>query len=285
MSDRMSDPHAALDAARHPHVTEPRTAEGARGAGRGPFTGVVVTGAASGIGQATCMALAEAGRPVAAWDLNGDGAAATAERCAEAFGVPVHAAEVDVRDQGAIADATAATVAALPSVGGLVHAAGVAIPTPAAGVDPDAWDEVLGVNVRAHALLVDALLPALGAAMPGSAIVGISSVEALIGHGVLAAYCASKAGLLGLTRSLAHALGGEGIRVNAVCPGAVDTPMLRPLIEQEGAREALERNIPLHRVADPADIARVVRFLLSSDAAYVHGTEIVVDGGMTAVRS
>jgi NAD(P)-dependent dehydrogenase (short-subunit alcohol dehydrogenase family) len=249
----------------------------------GPATGVVVTGAASGIGRATCLALAEAGRPVAAWDLDGPGAAATAERCAKEHGVPAHAVEVDVRDPARIVAGAAGTVAALPSVGGLVHAAGVAVSTPAAGVDPAAWDHVLDVNLRAQALLVDALLPALLDAMPGSAVVGVSSVEALIGHGMLAAYCASKAGLLGLTRSLAHALGGDGVRVNAVCPGAVDTPMLRPLLAVEEARESLLRRIPLQRIADPADVARVVRFLLSDDAAYVHGSHLVVDGGMTAV--
>jgi NAD(P)-dependent dehydrogenase (short-subunit alcohol dehydrogenase family) len=251
----------------------------------GPFSGVVVTGGASGIGRATCLALAEAGRPVAAWDLDGGGASATAERCAEAHGVATHAVEVDVRDAAAIAAAVAATAAALPSIGGLVHAAGVAVPTPAGDPDPAAWDAVLDVNLRAEALLVGALLPAMRAAMPGAAVVGISSVEALIGHGMLAAYCASKSGLLGLTRSLAHALGAEGIRVNAVCPGAVDTPMLRPLLELEGARAELLRHIPLQRIADPAEIARVVRFLLSDDAAYVHGTHVVVDGGMTATGS
>jgi NAD(P)-dependent dehydrogenase (short-subunit alcohol dehydrogenase family) len=252
-------------------------------AAAGPFTGVVVTGAASGIGRAVCLALAEAGRPVAAWDLDGAGAVETAERCAKEFGVETHAVEVNVRDPAAIEAAAIATVASLPSVGGLVHAAGVALLTLAVEADTATWDEVLDVNLRAEALLVSALLPALRSAMPGSAVVGISSIEALVGHGLLAAYCASKAGLLGLTRSLAHALGAEGIRANAVCPGAVDTPMLRPLIEQEEARAKLLERIPLQRIADPADIARVVRFLLSNDAAYVHGTHVVVDGGLTAV--
>jgi NAD(P)-dependent dehydrogenase (short-subunit alcohol dehydrogenase family) len=98
---------------------------------------------------------------------------------------------------------------------------------------------------------------------------------------VLPAYCASKAGLLGLTRSLAHALGGDGIRVNAVCPGAVDTPMLAPLLALEEARRTLERRISLARVARPEEIATAVRFLLSDQASYVHGSYLVVDGGLT----
>jgi NAD(P)-dependent dehydrogenase (short-subunit alcohol dehydrogenase family) len=125
------------------------------------------------------------------------------------------------------------------------------------------------------------LLPALTAARPGSAVVGISSIEAIVGHGALPAYCASKAGLLGLTRSLAHALGGDGIRVNAVCPGAVDTPMLAPFLAIEGARRALEARIPLQRVARPEEVALAVRFLLSDQASYVHGSYLVVDGGLT----
>jgi NAD(P)-dependent dehydrogenase (short-subunit alcohol dehydrogenase family) len=199
---------------------------------------VVVTGAASGIGRATCLALAAAGRPVAAWDINGQGARRTASRCAELHGVASHAVEVDVTDWAAIERAR-----------------------------PGRWR---------------ALLPALRQAAPGSAVVAISSVEALVGHGALPAYCASKAGLLGLVRSLAHALGSEGIRVNAVCPGAVDTPMLAPLLAIPQARRTLEERIPVGRIAEADDVARVVRFLLSDEAAYVHGSSLVVDGGLTA---
>jgi NAD(P)-dependent dehydrogenase (short-subunit alcohol dehydrogenase family) len=249
-----------------------------------PASGVVVTGGASGIGLATSLALAEVGRPVAVWDLNGEGALRTADTCGSLHGVPTHAAEVDVRDPAAIQEAAAATLEALPSVGGLVHAAGVSVPAAVDDLDPETWGDVVDVNLRAEALLVRALLPALLHARPGSAVVGISSVEALIGHGVLPAYCSSKAGLLGLTRSLAHALGGDGIRVNAICPGAVDTPMLAPVLAFEEGRRLLEERIPLRRIATPEEVARAVRFLLSDEASYVHGSYLVVDGGMTAVH-
>jgi NAD(P)-dependent dehydrogenase (short-subunit alcohol dehydrogenase family) len=120
-------------------------------------------------------------------------------------------------------------------------------------------------------------------ANPGSAVVYISSIEGLVGSPNLPAYCASKAGLLGLTRAVCAQLGPDGIRVNSVCPGAVDTPLLAPLLELPGARARLLEHTPLRRLAQPEDIATVVRFLLSDDAAYVSGTSIVVDGGMTAL--
>jgi NAD(P)-dependent dehydrogenase (short-subunit alcohol dehydrogenase family) len=244
-------------------------------------TAVIVTGGGSGIGRACSIALAEAGRPIAAWDLNADGVAETVE-LAQAIGVKAVGRVVDVTDSSSFEPAVGAARDALGPIGGLVHAAGVAGPIPVPFIDEETWDAVLDVNLRAEALLVRALLPSFREVGPGAAVVGISSVEGLVGNGMVPAYCSSKAGLLGLTRSLAHGLGAEGIRVNAVCPGAVDTPMLAPLLAMPDAVARLEERIPLKRVAQPEDIAKVVRFLLSDDAAYVTGTYIVVDGGMTA---
>lgn len=248
-------------------------------------TGVVVTGGGSGIGRATCVAVAQTGRPVAAWDIDAAGAEETAARCRADYKVDAIACTVDVRDKASIDEAAKATTAALARVGGLVHAAGVAGPVPIDFMDEEAWDAVLDVNLRGQAFAVQALLPALKAANPGSAVVGIASVEAIVGNGMVPAYCSSKSGVLGLTRSLCQRLGIDGIRVNAVCPGAVDTPMLAPLLNIPDARRRMEDRIPLRRVADPADIAAVIRFLLSDEARYVHGASIVVDGGMTAVLS
>lgn len=251
-----------------------------------PGTGVVVTGGGSGIGRACCVALAEVGRPVAAWDINGAGAKETAELCGTGGtgGGTATWAEVDVRSQSAIEAAVGPTVEALGSVGGLVHAAGVAGPMPIDFMDEEAWDAVLDVNLRAEAFLVRALLPHFKAAGPGAAVVGIASVEALVGNGMIPAYCSSKAGLLGLTRALAHRLSVDGIRANAICPGAIDTPMLAPILAFPEARQRIEERVPLGRVADPSEIAKVARFLLSDEAGYMTGAAVVVDGGMTAVN-
>jgi NAD(P)-dependent dehydrogenase (short-subunit alcohol dehydrogenase family) len=244
---------------------------------------VVVTGAASGIGQATCLALAEAGRPVAAWDLDATGARRVARRCADTHGVAALGLGVDVTQTDTLAAAVERTRAALGPVGGLVHSAGIGGPAPVTTVDDALWDAVLDVNLRAAAMLTRALHPSLREAGPGSSVVYLSSIEGMVGNSWLAAYCASKAGLLGLTRSAAHTLGPDGIRVNSVCPGAVDTPLLAPLLAIPGARTSLEQRTPLGRLAQPEDVAMVVRFLLSAEAAYVTGTSVVVDGGLSAV--
>jgi NAD(P)-dependent dehydrogenase (short-subunit alcohol dehydrogenase family) len=246
-----------------------------------PANGVIVTGGASGIGRACALAIAAAGRPVAIWDVSGDAAGETAKSCAES-GVATHAVTIDVRDRDAIVSAVAESLDALGAIGGLVHAAGIVRPALVDPMDTDTWDDVLAVNLRAEGDIVNALLPALRDAMPGSAIVGIASIEGLIGHGGIPSYTASKHGLVGLTRALAHRLGPEGIRANAVCPGYIETPMLMPALQGEGARDDLESTIPMQRLAQPEEVARVVRFLLSDEASYVNGSAIVVDGGVTA---
>lgn len=246
----------------------------------GPSTGVIVTGGASGIGLASARALAAAGRPVALWDLQEDKAVAEAAAVAADHGVATVGVGVDVCDMDAVAAALARSREALGSIGGLVHAAGTVDPSGVADLNAERWDRVLDVNLRAHALLVSALLPDLEA-NPGSAVVGISSMEGVVAHAAIPSYCASKAGLLGLTRSLALALAPKGIRVNAVCPGYVDTPMLLPAADPDVAA-ALSTTVPMGRLARPEEMGSVVRFLMSDDASYVTGTQIVADGGFTA---
>jgi NAD(P)-dependent dehydrogenase (short-subunit alcohol dehydrogenase family) len=244
-----------------------------------PTTGVVVTGGASGIGLACARSLAEVGRPVALWDLQADAARAAADEIAAKYAVPTAAVGLDVRESDRFADAIAASLEVLGSIGGLVHAAGISGAAPVDVIDEAAWDAVLDINLRAEVLLVKALLPELRRCGPGSAVVGIASIEGHVAHPAIPAYCASKAGLLGLTRSLALGLAPEGIRVNAVCPGFIETPLFSPAVAAAGAREAYETRIPMGRLGQPDDIATVVRFLLSDDARYVTGTDVVVDGG------
>jgi len=247
-----------------------------------PDSGVVVTGGGSGIGEATALALAQVGRAVALWDRDGAGARRVARRCIDEFGVRAIGIKVDVTRTDTLKAAARRSLAELGTIGGLVHAAGIGSGVPVTLIDDETWDQVLDVNLRAAATVTRELHGSLLEATPGSAIVYISSIEGFVGNPMLPAYCASKAGLLGLTRAASAQLGPEGIRVNSVCPGAVDTPLLAPLLQIPGAQERLLEATPLRRLAQPEDIATVVRFLLSDEAAYITGTSIVVDGGMTA---
>jgi NAD(P)-dependent dehydrogenase (short-subunit alcohol dehydrogenase family) len=247
-----------------------------------PETPVIVTGAGSGIGRACARALAQVGRAVAVWDLDESGAAATARSIEEDFGGTARASVVDVTDTAGLTRAVDQARRAVGPIGALVHAAGVAGPCPLDQLTEEAWDFVLDVNLRAFPLLVRALLDDLKAA-PGAAVVGIGSIASFLGYENLEPYTASKAGLLGVTRSMALTLAPHRIRVNAVCPGNIDTPMLNARATATPERRAaFERHTPLGRLGRPEDIASAARFLLSDDASYVTGTQLVVDGGIIA---
>lgn len=242
-----------------------------------PATGVIVTGGASGIGLACAHALAAVGRGVALWDINEDGAQAAAAKIAVRYGVKAIGLRVDLRDPQAAGPAAAATRAALGSIGGLVHAAGTALTTGLGGVTPENWDAGLALHARAVVLITQALLEDFKA-NPGSAIVAISSINATFGNGMIPIYTAAKGAVISLVRSMADELAADGIRINALSPGMIDTPILGEM--REGMLAAYGNRIFLGRFGEPEEIGRAVRFLLSEEASYITATEIVVDGGI-----
>ena len=251
-----------------------------------PASGVLVTGGGSGIGRATALALAEVGRPVAVWDLDGRAAEATAAACTEQYGTAALWERIDVTDSSVLFERVSVVAAELGSLGGFVHAAGVAGPMEIDSIDDEMWNATLDVNLRAGAMLAKAVIAPFTKAGPGSSAVLISSIEGLFGSSMLTAYCASKAGVLGVTRAIAQRFGREGFRVNAVCPGAVDTPMLAPAFDLlPGFRERLEERTPLQRVSSPEEIARPIRFLLSDEASFITGTHLTIDGGLTSITA
>ncbi len=243
-----------------------------------PLTGVIITGGGSGIGAATMHALAEAGRPVAAWDLNGDNAARVAEEVRQKHGVAAIGLALDVTDAAAYAAAIDATRDALGTLGGLVHSAGIPGVSTIDELDERVWSLTLATHLTAAALLVCDLTPDLRR-NPGSAVVFIASIAAVVGFDANPAYCAAKSGLLGLARSTAARLGEQGIRANSVCPGFIDTPMMAN--SRSAGADRFANRAPLRRVGQPDDIAGAVRYLLSDDSSFVTGAELVVDGGVT----
>jgi len=241
------------------------------------LSGVIVTGGASGIGLASAHCLAESGRPVAIWDLNASESQRVASEISERHGVASIGLGIDLRQTDGIADAVAATRAALPSIGALVHAAGISLAVALPELEVAQWDAVLNVNLRAMPFIVKAIRGDL-AANPGSAIVGIASINATLGNAMVPAYSASKGGMLSLVRSLADDLGSDGIRINSVSPGQIRTPMLKPSVDAL-PQGHFEKRILLGRLGEASEIAAVVRFLLSDEASYITAAEIVVDGG------
>lgn len=241
-----------------------------------PGTGVVVTGGASGIGLAAAHALAAVGRPVALWDINAEGAEGAAKIITERYGVPAVGLAVDLRNSQAVAPAAHASRAALGAIGAIMHGAGTAEATGIDGVTPDNWDAGLALHARALVLITQAFREDLRA-NPGSAIVAISSINATLGNAMIPIYSAAKGALISLVRSIADELAADGVRINSISPGMIDTPIIA------GTKAHLpghfERRIMLGRYGLAEELGRVIRFLLSNEASYITASEILVDGG------
>jgi NAD(P)-dependent dehydrogenase (short-subunit alcohol dehydrogenase family) len=242
-----------------------------------PATGVIVTGGASGIGLASARALAAVGRPVSLWDLNAEAARVAAEAIAADYGVPAQGLGLDVRDPKSLAEGLAAARDALPSLGGLVHCAGTARTTGIEGISVEEWDAGIALHVRPLMFLVQGLLPDFKA-NPGSAVVGIGSINAHLGAGGLPLYSAAKGAVASLVRSMADELARDGIRINTVAPGFIETPMVQR-VKSLDTGGAITRRILLGRLGEPEEIGRLVRFLLSEEASYITAAEIFADGG------
>jgi NAD(P)-dependent dehydrogenase (short-subunit alcohol dehydrogenase family) len=243
-----------------------------------PGTGVIVTGGASGLGLASAEALAAVGRPIAIMDINADNATEAAQRIRDIYGVKAIGLAVDLRDVEALKAACDAARDALPSIGGVVHCAGTATREGVATFDADLFDAGMAIHVRPILLIVQAVLEDLKR-NPGSAVVAIASMQARLGDGNLPTYTAAKGAVLSLMYSMADALAPDGIRINSVSPGMIETPMLAAVAKQGPLREATIARTMMQRFGVPAEIGKAVRFLMSDEASFITGTDLLVDGG------
>jgi 2-keto-3-deoxy-L-fuconate dehydrogenase len=237
------------------------------------FTGrrALVTGAGSGIGEAVARKLHAEGAEVLLADRAGDRVRALAAE----LGGAARGIELDVRDEAAVAQATR-------ELDVLANVAGIGSTTNAPETPLAVWEDVFAVNARGTFLCCKHAIPAM-VARGGGAIVNMASIAGLVGLKDRAAYSASKGAVIALTRALAIDHVADGIRVNAVCPGTVDSPWVRRLVDEVGeSLDALRARQPMGRLGVPAEIADAVLYLASDQAAFVTGTAFVIDGGLTA---
>jgi NAD(P)-dependent dehydrogenase (short-subunit alcohol dehydrogenase family) len=238
----------------------------------------VVTGVGSGLGQAIAREFAVEGALVVGCDVNDVAGEATMD----GIGTYLHA---DVSREAEVEALIAAAVDRHGRLQVMVNNAAVQIERELAETTEEQLDRILAVNLKGvffgckHA--VRAMRPA-----GGGAIVNVASILGLVGDGILAAYCAAKGGVLGITRATAVQYGRDAIRCNAVCPGDIDTPLVQAYFNTAADPAALRAEVsaeyPLERIAEPREVARAVVFLASEDASFMSGQPLVVDGGLLA---
>ncbi len=238
---------------------------------------VLVTGASRGIGAATAMAAAMSGADVAIGYLEQAAAAASVVAGIHNLGQRAIAVQADVSDPDGAKQLVGEVEDTFGSIDGLVNNAGIMPSSPLVEMSNDEWTAVLRTNLFGPFYCSQAALPGMLRRGSGS-IVMISSRLGQVGWPELAHYSASKAGLLGLTKSMARELGPKGIRVNAVAPGFTVTDMTRDIVDTESGRRRLAE-LPASRFPEPEDVAAAVLFLLSDQAAAFHGQTLNPNGG------
>jgi NAD(P)-dependent dehydrogenase (short-subunit alcohol dehydrogenase family) len=241
---------------------------------------VVITGAAGGIGREAAVLFSDEGASVCVGDVSEEQGEAAAAACREAF-----FQQVDVTDPASVEAMYAAAAERYGGVDVLYNNAGIMPPDDASVLEtePDAWDRVLDVNAKGVFLCCRYGIPRL-LERGGGSVINVASFVALVGAATSQiAYTASKGAVLSLTRELAVEFARQSVRVNALCPGPVETPLLLRLFEDDPAAYERRRvHLPMGRLANAKEIALGALFLASGESSYVTGTTFLVDGGLTA---
>jgi NAD(P)-dependent dehydrogenase (short-subunit alcohol dehydrogenase family) len=241
---------------------------------------IFVSGAASGIGRATAERFGREGGAVACGDVNVQGAEETAAAI-RAAGGNGFAVPCDVSVPRAVTEAIGETVRKQGRLHALINVAGYGFFRRTTETTLDEWNRMIAVNLTGQFLMCKEAIPHI--LETKGAIVNTSSVAGVKSHPYSAAYCASKGGVVQLTRALAVEYGRKDVRINCVCPGGVNTPLIGRFTLPEGvSMDALAKIMPLGRMGEPDEVAGTIAFLASDDATYINGATIVVDGGMIA---
>lgn len=237
----------------------------------------IVTGAGQGMGRAVALTLAERGATIVVNDVRREAAERVAEEI-RSGGTEAMTIEADVIDSASVHAMVEQTVATYGGVQILINNAGVLRPTKVAEISEAEWDWVIAVNLKGTFLCSQAVLPAMKAAGWGRIVNFSSTAGKNISTVGGAHYTAAKAGILGFTRHLAKEVAADGITVNSVCPGLIDTEMVRATIDDERTA-AYARSFPIPRLGLPEEVAELVAFLASDRAAYITGASLDINGG------
>ncbi len=247
-------------------------------------TGVLITGAGSGIGRAASLAFATEGAAIAAADLRLESAQATAN-AVEELGRKAVALQVDVTQPDSVQAVVEQAVAGLGSLDVLINSAGVREIVPFLELPAEEWTKVIGTNLTGTFLCSQAVARHLIAQSRGGKIINLSSVAGLVGVPNRAAYVASKHGVVGLTKEMSMELADKHIQVNAIAPGVVETAMTAGYFDKPDIVASLKKAHPAGRWAQPEEIARLMLFLASEDADFMTGATIPIDGGFAAGKA